>query len=77
MGFLSNFVNGAMNAGFNVAEGAANSAISAHYSKSLMRYQSKINRKDNEYYLTHNPGCAEDIEKASIGLYPASSRPCL
>ena len=56
MGFLSNFVNGAMNAGFNVAEGAANSAISAHYSKSLMRYQSKINRKDNEYYLTHNPG---------------------
>ena len=25
MGFLSNFVNGALNAGFNIAEGAANS----------------------------------------------------
>lgn len=56
MGFLSNFVNGAMNAGFNIAEGAANSAISAHYSKSMMRYQQKLNRQDNEYYLLHNPG---------------------
>lgn len=55
MGFLSNFVNGAMNAGFNIAEGAVNSAVSAHYSKSLMKYQSKLNRKDHEWGLLNSP----------------------
>ena len=55
MGFLSNFVNGAMNAGFNIAEGAVNSAVSAHYSKSLMRYQSKLNRKDHQWGLLNSP----------------------
>ena len=55
MGFLSNFVNGAMNAGFNIAEGAANSAISAHYNKALMSYQSKLNRKDHQWSLEKSP----------------------
>ena len=55
MGFLSNFVNGALNAGFNVAEGAANSAISAHYNKALMTYQSRLNRKDHQWSLENSP----------------------
>lgn len=55
MGFFSNFVNGALNAGFNIAEGAANSAISAHYNKALMSYQSKLNRKDHQWSLEHSP----------------------
>ena len=56
MGFLSNFVNGALNAGFNIAEGAANSAISAHYNKALMTYQSRLNRKDQQWSLENSPG---------------------
>ena len=55
MGFLSNFVNGALNAGFNIAEGAANSAISAHYNKALMTYQSRLNRKDHQWSLENSP----------------------
>lgn len=55
MGFFANFVNGAMNAGFNIAEGAANSAISAHYNKALMAYQSRINRKDHKWSLENSP----------------------
>ncbi len=55
MGFLSNFVNGALNAGFNIAEGAANSAISAHYNKALMSYQSRLNRKDHQWSLENSP----------------------
>ena len=40
----------------NIGASVANSAVSSYFSKSLMRYQSKLNRKDNEYYLLHNPG---------------------
>lgn len=40
----------------NIGASIANSAVSSYFSKSLMRYQSKLNRKDNEYYLLHNPG---------------------
>lgn len=56
MGFFAALGAAAGNSLFNIGASAANSAISAHYSKSLMRYQSKLNRKDNEYYLLHNPG---------------------
>lgn len=45
-----------INSAFKIGTSAANTAISAHYSKSLMRYQQRLNRQDNEYYLLHNPG---------------------
>lgn len=56
MGPLAAFAAAAGNNLFNLGASAANSAISAHYSKSLMRYQQRLNRQDNEYYLLHNPG---------------------
>lgn len=55
MGFLANVANAVTGGLMDIGVNAANAAVNAHYSKALMDYQSRINRKDFEWQALNAP----------------------
>lgn len=71
MGFLANVANAVTGGLMDIGVNAANAAVNAHYSKSLMAYQSRLNRHDLEYQLTKSPSFSR------TGLVDAGYNPIL